>query len=375
MIYLDAAATTLEKPPQVRQAMAQAAAELSTPGRGSHPAARRAEETAFRCRAEAAALFGVPSPENVVFTMNATHGLNIAIRSLVVPGSRVVISGYEHNAVTRPLAALGADISAADAPPFDRETAVAAFERLIVPGIDAVICNHVSNVFGCIQPIEAVAELCRDRGVPLIVDISQSAGILPLDMERLGAAFIAMPGHKGLYGPQGTGILLCGGDGLPAALLEGGTGSISLSQEMPDFLPDRLEAGTHNMPGIAGLLAGVRFVRRRGTDRILRHEQMLTRRTAELLRTLPAVEVFAAPEGKQQAGVLSFRVRGRDPELIGEALAERGIAVRAGLHCAPLAHRSAGTLNTGTVRVSFSAFNAPGDCEGLYYALREAIKK
>ena len=375
MIYLDAAATTLEKPPQVRQAMAQAAAELSTPGRGSHPAARRAEETAFRCRAEAAALFGVPSPENVVFTMNATHGLNIAIRSLVAPGSRVVISGYEHNAVTRPLAALGADISAADAPPFDRETAVAAFERLIVPGIDAVICNHVSNVFGCIQPIEAVAELCRDRGVPLIVDASQSAGILPLDMERLGAAFIAMPGHKGLYGPQGTGILLCGGDGLPAALLEGGTGSISLSQEMPDFLPDRLEAGTHNMPGIAGLLAGVRFVRRRGTDRILRHEQMLTRRTAELLRTLPAVEVFAAPEGKQQAGVLSFRVRGRDPELIGEALAERGIAVRAGLHCAPLAHRSAGTLNTGTVRVSFSAFNAPGDCEGLYYALREAIKK
>ena len=246
---------------------------------------------------------------------------------------------------------------------------------MIVPGIDAVICNHVSNVFGCIQPIEAVAELCRDRGVPLIVDISQSAGILPLDMERLGVAFIAMPGHKGLYGPQGTGILLCGGDGLPAALLEGGTGSISLSQEMPDFLPDRLEAGTHNMPGIAGLLAGVRFVRRRGTDRILRHEQMLTRRTAELLRTLPAVEVFAAPEGKQQAGVLSFRVRGRDPELIGEALAERGIAVRAGLHCAPLAHRSAGTLNTGTVRVSFSAFNAPGDCEGLYYALREAIKK
>ena len=286
-----------------------------------------------------------------------------------------MVSGYEHNAVTRPLAALGADISAAAVPPFDREAAVAAFERLIVPGIDAVICNHVSNVFGCIQPIEAVAELCRDRGVPLIVDISQSAGILPLDMERLGAAFIAMPGHKGLYGPQGTGILLCGGDGLPAALLEGGTGSISLSQEMPDFLPDRLEAGTHNMPGIAGLLAGVRFVRRRGTDRILRHEQMLTRRTAELLRTLPAVEVFAAPEGKQQAGVLSFRVRGRDPELIGEALAERGIAVRAGLHCAPLAHRSAGTLNTGTVRVSFSAFNAPGDCEGLYYALREAIKK
>ncbi len=336
MIYLDSAATTFQKPPTVARAMTEALSTMSSPGRGGHPLAMRAADTAFQCRSELAALFNMKEPERVIFTTNATHGLNIAIKSLVPRGGRVVVSGYEHNAVTRPLAALGADISAADAPPFDRETAVAAFERLIVPGIDAVICNHVSNVFGCIQPIEAVAELCRDRGVPLIVDISQSAGILPLDMERLGAAFIAMPGHKGLYGPQGTGILLCGGDGLPAALLEGGTGSISLSQEMPDFLPDRLEAGTHNMPGIAGLLAGVRFVRRRGTDRILRHEQMLTRRTAELLRTLPAVEVFAAPEGKQQAGVLSFRVRGRDPELIGRwRCGDRRSG--GGFHCAPLA--------------------------------------
>ena len=375
MIYLDSAATTFQKPPTVARAMTEALSTMSSPGRGGHPLAMRAADTAFQCRSELAALFNMKEPERVVFTTNATHGLNIAIKSLVPRGGRVVVSGYEHNAVTRPLAALGADISAADAPPFDRETAVAAFERLIVPGIDAVICNHVSNVFGCIQPIEAVAELCRDRGVPLIVDASQSAGILPLDMERLGAAFIAMPGHKGLYGPQGTGILLCGGDGLPAALLEGGTGSISLSQEMPDFLPDRLEAGTHNMPGIAGLLAGVRFVRRRGTDRILRHEQMLTRRTAELLRTLPAVEVFAAPEGKQQAGVLSFRVRGRDPELIGEALAERGIAVRAGLHCAPLAHRTAGTLDTGTVRLSLSDFNTPAQIEKLAQELHQLFRE
>ena len=373
MIYLDSAATTFQKPPTVARAMTEALSTMGSPGRGGHPLAMRAADTAFRCRSELAVLFNMKEPERVVFTTNATHGLNIAIKSLLPRGGRVVVSGYEHNAVTRPLAALGADISAADAPPFDRETAVAAFERLIVPGIDAVICNHVSNVFGCIQPIEAVAELCRDRGVPLIVDASQSAGILPLDMERLGAAFIAMPGHKGLYGPQGTGILLCGGDGLPAALLEGGTGSISLSQEMPDFLPDRLEAGTHNMPGIAGLLAGVRFVRRRGTDRILRHEQMLTRRTAELLRTLPAVEVFAAPEGKQQAGVLSFRVRGRDPELIGEALAERGIAVRAGLHCAPLAHRSGGTLEPGTVRVSFSAFNTSAEVRQFLQVCRTAF--
>ena len=201
MIYLDSAATTFQKPPTVARAMTEALSTMSSPGRGGHPLAMRAADTAFQCRSELAALFNMKEPERVVFTTNATHGLNIAIKSLVPRGGRVVVSGYEHNAVTRPLAALGADISAADAPPFDRETAVAAFERLIVPGIDAVICNHVSNVFGCIQPIEAVAELCRDRGVPLIVDASQSAGILPLDMERLGAAFIAMPGHKGLYGP------------------------------------------------------------------------------------------------------------------------------------------------------------------------------
>lgn len=375
MIYLDSAATTFQKPPTVARAMTEALSTMSSPGRGGHPLAMRAADTAFQCRSELAALFNMKEPERVVFTTNATHGLNIAIKSLVPRGGRVVVSGYEHNAVTRPLAALGADISAADAPPFDRETAVAAFERLIVPGIDAVICNHVSNVFGCIQPIEAVAELCRDRGVPLIVDASQSAGILPLDMERLGAAFIAMPGHKGLYGPQGTGILLCGGDGLPAALLEGGTGSISLSQEMPDFLPDRLEAGTHNMPGIAGLLAGVRFVRRQGTQAILRHEHALTCRTAESLRRLPGVEVFAHPGCLAQAGVVSFRVPGRDVETVGEALARRGIAVRAGLHCAPLAHRTAGTLDTGTVRVSFSAFNTPQEADRLAEAVGDILRR
>ena len=374
MIYLDAAATTLEKPPQVRQAMAQAAAELSTPGRGSHPAARRAEETAFRCRAEAAALFGVPSPENVVFTMNATHGLNIAIRSLVVPGSRVVISGYEHNAVCRPLYAIPeVRLTVVDAPPFRREQAAEEFRRAILAGADAVIVNHVSNVFGCVQPLEEIAGVCRSRGVPLLVDASQSAGTLPLHLTELGAAFIAMPGHKGLYGPQGTGLLLCGQT--PPPLLEGGTGSESIRQEMPDFLPDRIEAGTHNMPGIAGLLAGIRFVRRQGTQAILRHEHALTCRTVESLRRLPGVEAFAHPGCLAQAGVVSFRVPGRDVETVGEALARRGIAVRAGLHCAPLAHRTAGTLDTGTVRVSFSAFNTPQEADRLAEAVGDILRR
>ena len=361
MIYLDAAATTLEKPPQVRQAMAQAAAELSTPGRGSHPAARRAEETAFRCRAEAAALFGVPSPENVVFTMNATHGLNIAIRSLVAPGSRVVISGYEHNAVCRPLYAIpGVRLTVVDAPPFRREQAAEGFRRAILAGADAVIVNHVSNVFGFILPVEGIAALCRERGIPFVLDASQSAGCLPVHMGELGAAFVAMPGHKGLYGPQGTGLLLCGAETHP--LLMGGTGSASALQAMPDFLPDRLEAGTHNMPGIAGLLEGLRYVQTQGTERILTHERRLIRQAAAGLSRIPGVTVYG-DGGAVQAGVLSFQIDGMDCEAVGEALGARGIAVRAGLHCAPLAHQSAGTLEAGTVRASVSAFNTPREVE------------
>lgn len=189
--------------------------------------------------------------------MNATHGLNIAIRSLVVPGSRVVISGYEHNAVCRPLYAIPeVRLTVVDAPPFRREQAAEEFRRAILAGADAVIVNHVSNVFGCVQPLEEIAGVCRSRGVPLLVDASQSAGTLPLHLTELGAAFIAMPGHKGLYGPQGTGLLLCG-ERPARPLLLGGTGSASRDRQMPPTLPDRLEAGTHNMPGIAGLLEGL----------------------------------------------------------------------------------------------------------------------
>ena len=259
MIYLDNAATTFQKPAAVQRAVMQAMRTMSSPGRGGYAAAQQAEETLFRCRSAAAALFSVPSVEQVVFTMNATHALNIAIKSLVRPGGRVVISGYEHNAVTRPLHALGAEVIVAAAPLFSPPETVSAFERALALRPDAAVCTHVSNVFGDILPIERIAQLCRRADVPLIIDASQSAGALPLDFSALHPAFVAMPGHKGLYGPQGTGLLLCGHDVLP--LLEGGTGSASIRQEMPDFLPDRLEAGTHNVPGIAGLEAGISFVR------------------------------------------------------------------------------------------------------------------
>ena len=358
MIYLDSGATTLEKPPEVARSMAWAAAAMSSPGRGNYPASQRAERTAFACREAAAALFHVPSPEQVVFTFNATHGLNIAIRTLVRPGSRVVVSGYEHNAVTRVLHSIpGVEIMVVDAPLFRPEKTLEGFREALCRGVNAVVCNHVSNVFGCVQPVEEIAALCRRTGTPLIVDASQSAGILPVTLSDWGAAFVAMPGHKGLYGPQGTGLLLCGGEAQP--LLFGGTGSASRIQTMPPDLPDRLEAGTHNMPGIAGLLEGLRFVQRVGTERILRHELALTGQAAQGLSALPGVEVFADGEDRAQTGVLSFRVRGMDSEQIGEELAQRQIAVRAGLHCAPLAHRTAGTFETGTVRLSPSVFNSP----------------
>lgn len=361
MIYFDSAATTFQKPPAVAAAMTDALATMSSPGRGGYPAAMRAADTAFACRSELAELYHVGSPEQVVFTLNATHALNIAIKTLVPPGGKAVISGYEHNAVTRPLAALGARIDVAAGPLFQPAAVTAAFDRLITPDTDAVICNHVSNVFGFVQPVEEIAALCRQKGVPLIIDASQSAGIVPLDMTALGAAFIAMPGHKGLYGPQGTGVLLCKEGQTTATLLEGGTGSQSIQQSMPEFLPDRLEAGTHNMPGIAGLLAGIRFVRRQGLESICRKERRLAQLAAEGLRTIPGVHVWATPDLTAQAGVVSFTADGRDVENLASALGEQGVAVRAGLHCAPLAHRTAGTLESGTVRLSFSALNTPAE--------------
>ena len=371
MIYLDSAATTFQKPRSVVDAMAEAMATMSSPGRGGYPAAMRAADAAFDCRTELAELYHLQNPEQVVFTLNATHALNIAIKSLVPPGGRAVVSGYEHNAVTRPLEALGARVSVAAAPLFRPEAVLEAFDRLVVPGVDAVICSHVSNVFGFVQPVEAIAALCRKRGVPFVIDDSQAAGVLTLDLAALGAAFIAMPGHKGLYGPQGTGVLLCGQDVSTRTLLEGGTGSLSEQQAMPDFLPDRLEAGTHNMPGIAGLLAGVRFVRQLGPEAICAEERQLAALAAEGLRRIPGLRVYALPDLAAQTGVLSVVPEHLDAEALGNALAERGIAVRAGLHCAPLAHRTAGTLDTGSVRISFSHWNTREEVHRLLAAIGE----
>ena len=292
-------------------------------------------------------------------TMNATHALNLAIRSLAKQGARAVISGYEHNAVVRPLHACGAVIDVASAKLFNSEELVAAFRKKL-PGADLAVCTHVSNVFGYILPVREIAALCRDHGVPLIVDASQSAGVLPLDAEMLGADFVAMPGHKSLLGIPGSGLLLCGAEAGP--LLFGGSGSDSLSREMPAYLPERLEAGTQNAPAAAALCAGIRYIQSRGRERIEAHEKELLRHMTEILEKQDGLELFAAAQG-EQSGVLSLRSNGRDCEEIAAALAGEDICVRSGLHCAPLAHGSAGTLDTGTVRFSFSPFNTHGEIE------------
>ena len=364
MIYFDSAATTLQKPASVPAAVSEAIRTMTTPGRGDHPAARRAAELMLRCRTEAAEFFDVSQPDNVILTNNATHGLNIAIRSMVAPGDTVVISGYEHNAVTRPLHAIGGVSSRiVNGRLFNQEQMAEGFRKAVDGGVKAVICVHTSNVFGYTLPMDEIADICRQRGVPLIVDASQSAGIQPVSLRRWGAAYVAMPGHKGLYGPQGTGLLLCGEGQTAVPLMSGGTGSLSRQQEMPDFLPDRLEAGTQNVHGAAGLAEGIRFVRNMGVENVAHREAEIIRILADGLKRKGSYRVFDDPAGT--SSVLSAVPLQTPPETLAEQLAEKGVAVRAGLHCAPLAHITAGTADTGTVRFSASVFNTPEEAEAV----------
>lgn len=345
MIYLDNGATSFHKPPAVYRAVTDAMRCCANPGRGGYKEAMAAARRIYGCREAAAQLFDC-TPEQVVLTTSCTHGLNIAIRTLVKPGSRVVISGFEHNAVTRPLHAIGAKVTVAGRRLFDQADMLEEFEAALRRGADAAVFTHVSNVFGYILPVAELAALCRRYGVPFIIDAAQSAGTLPLSLKELGADFIAMPGHKGLLGPQGTGLLLCGREGEP--LMQGGTGSDSINQQMPDFLPDRLEPGTLNVPGYAGLREGLRYLSRVGVEHIHSREHRQLKRCVSGLKEL-GMEVFS---GTPQAATVSFRP-GMGCEEAAQLLGQQGIAVRAGLHCAPLAHESAGTLDSGTVRVSF----------------------
>ncbi len=361
MIYLDNGATSFHKPPGVYRAVLGAMERCANPGRGGYEASMEAAGIVYRCRVRAGELLHC-DPGRVVFTSNCTHGLNIALGSLFGPGSRVVISGFEHNAVTRTLHLLGAKVTVAGRRLFDWENTLEEFETALRAGVDGAVFTHVSNVFGYILPVEELAALCRRYGVPFVVDCAQSAGILDVDFDGWGAAFAAMPGHKGLLGPQGTGILLCGSSWKP--LMAGGTGSESENQEMPGDLPEGLEPGTLNVPGIAGLEAGMAWLERMGTDTLFYRAHEAAKHCVLMLRD----RGFRAFYGPHQAGTVSFLAKG-DCEALAQQLARRGIAVRAGLHCAPLAHESAGTLETGTVRVSFGHDAALSQVNALARAL------
>ena len=363
MTYLDNGATSFPKPQCVTNAVICAMENCGNPGRGGYEAAMRGAKTVLQCRERAGEMFDC-EPEQVVCTTSCTHGLNIAIRTLVRPGNRVVISGFEHNAVTRPLHLLGANVHVAGRKLFDQANTLSQFEAALKRGMDAAVFTHVSNVFGYIHPVEQMAQLCRKYQVPFIVDCAQSAGTLPVSLKNWGADFIAMPGHKGLLGPMGTGLLLCGR--VPAPLLAGGTGSQSEDQKMPDFLPDVGEAGTVNVPGIAGLSAGLDHVRKEGIEHIFLREQHQMRRCAKEMKKFG----FAVFTGENQCGTLSF-VPNCGCEEMAEFLGKQGVCVRAGLHCAPLAHESAGTLKTGTVRVSFGHTACAGQTGNLLSSLEK----
>lgn len=366
MTYLDHGATSFPKPAAVKQAMMQALERCANPGRGGYPAAMEAASVVYSCREAAGELFHC-LPEQVVLTGSCTHGLNMAIRTLAEPGDVVVISGFEHNAVVRPLYGLGIEPLVAGRQLFDPVEMLNAWEKALSKGVKAAVFTHVSNVFGYVLPLQELAALCRRYQVPFIVDAAQSAGSIPLDFQTLGAEFVAMPGHKGLLGPQGTGLLLCSRP--PKPLLLGGTGGDSLRREMPPWLPDRGEAGTLNVPGAAGLAQGLHYLKQMGVEAIGRREQKQMRRCAQGLQAL-GVKVFT---GTPQSGTLSFLAR-TDCEAAAEAFAKKGIALRAGLHCAPLAHESAGTLQRGTVRLSFGHNTTPIQTDRFLHAAAQLAK-
>ena len=371
MIYLDSAATSLLKPPEVASAVLRAMKSMSSPGRGAHRFAMDAADTVYDCRENIARLFNLKDPTKVVFTFNATHALNIAINSVVSKGTRVLCSGYEHNSVMRPLRAIGADISFVEANLFDSEAFIRDFSSKIGE-CDVFICTHVSNVYGAILPIEKLGEICRNQGKAYIIDASQSAGNVEIDFEKTNADFLCFPGHKGLLGPQGTGAVICKNEAKP--LLYGGSGGNSLALLMPDIMPDALEAGTHNTAGIAGLNEGVKYVLRHGAERIGRSEKKLMHIFLNGLDEMRVLRVFKSENESAQAALVSLVSEKSDCETIASKLAEKGIAVRSGLHCAPQAHRLGGTLESGTVRFSFSPFISAAQARTASHELKKILK-
>lgn len=376
MIYLDNAATTLKKPDSVKTAMLAAMDNCANAGRGGYGASVKAADLVFTARERIGQLFGVDDVSQIAFTHNATHSLNFAIKGIAKKGD-CIISGYEHNSVLRPLNAMkkqGVNIKIAKGRLFDSEEMIKAFKEQISAKTSFAVCTHMSNVFGFILPIKEIDDICFNKGIPLIVDASQSAGNVSVKLSDLKATrAICMPGHKGLYGPQGTGILICKDGSELRTIIEGGTGSLSAEAEQPGFMPDKFESGTMNIPGIAGLSEGVEYILEKGVDNIFQYTSSLIRYLAYSLLKIRGITLYAANERKLQGGVISFTAENFSAGEIAERLDKENISVRSGMHCSPLAHKTAGTLN-GTVRVSVSSFTTENEVFGFVNEIGRIVR-
>ena len=374
MIYLDNAATTLKKAPGVIEAVAEAMSSAGNAARGAHGASLTAMGIVYDTRRKLAELFGCPRPDHVIFTANATQALNTAIYGLLGPGDRAVSTVLEHNSVLRPLYDLqdrGMELALVSA---DRQGRIRyeELEALVTPGTKAVVCTHASNLTGNILDLRRVAEIAHGRGALLIVDAAQTAGSVPIDLTELGIDLLCFSGHKGLLGPQGTGGL-CLRPGVELRpLLRGGSGVQSHRRDQPADYPARLEAGTLNAHGLAGLGAASGWLLQTGVETVCQRETALTRLFYEGVSAVEGVTVYGDFSIWPRGAVVSLNIRGMDSSEAADALyVEYGIAVRAGAHCAPLLHGALGTIERGAVRFSFSPFTTEEEISAAVEAVRE----
>ncbi len=372
MIYLDNAATSYPKPEGLVLLLEDYLSHRAgNPGRSGHMLSVAASEAVFETRCAVSNLIGCPSPENIVFTQNATHALNTIIRARINPGDHVLISDLEHNSVYRPIWRL-ADKGLITYSVFSHHGNVCEnIRHQIKHSTKMLICTHISNVCGFEMPIQEITRLCRDCGVFSIIDASQSIGHQKVDINDLNCDALCAPGHKGLLGLQGSGFLyIREKDGL-RDVFQGGSGTDSLSPQMPSYLPDRYEAGTLPTPAILSIKHGIDYINTRGIQNIHAHEQKLSSLMHRHIEQIKNAVLYSAPT----SGIIAFRIKNRTSEEIASELDKRGICVRGGLHCAPLAHYSLGTQDTGLVRLSVGAFNSPGEIEVSAYHIKQIAKK
>ena len=375
MIYFDNAATTGKKPESVIKAVNNALINFSAnPGRSGHSASVKAAEAVFSVREKVADFFGADGPEQVCFTQNCTHSLNCVIKGVIGLGNRVVTSSLEHNAVMRPIKKIGVGYDVVKVDLFDDNLTVSNFENKILPNTKLVICTGASNVFGKTLPIGKIGEICRKKGVYFAVDAAQIAGVLPINMKEMNIDFLCIAPHKGLYAPMGIGILICRKN-IGNTIIEGGTGTNSIDLKQPDVLPERIESGTLNLPAIMGIGAGIDFVKKIGLPKIYNHEIGLIEELYKGLKNNDNIILYTpSPKENGFAPVLSFNYKNLTSEETARILSENGIAVRGGLHCAPFAHKSLGTIDEGAVRVSVSVYNNLGEIEKLISTLKNFKK-